>query len=69
MSPIAWVPGELEEDIGQQRGGGVSTGEEDVDEFEAQGDGGANSFSEFVKKDVSAVWVRGGRAFLLSGSI
>lgn len=61
------MPGELEEDIGQQRGGGVSAGEEDVDEFETQGDGGANSFREFVKKDVSAVWVRGGRAFLLSG--
>lgn len=43
------MPGELEEDIGQQRGGGVSAGQEDVDEFETQGDGGANSFREFVK--------------------
>ena len=63
------MPGELEEDIGQQRGGGVSAGEEDVDEFEAQGDGGANSFREFVKEDISAVWVGGGRFLLFSGRI
>ena len=61
------MPGELEEDIGQQRGGGISAGEEDVDEFETQADWGADSFREFVKEDVSAVWVRGERAFLPSG--
>ena len=61
------MSGELEEDIGQQGGGGVSAGEEDVDEFETEGDGGADPFREFVKEDVSPAWVRGRQVLLLSG--
>ena len=63
------MPGELEEDIGQQGGDGVSAGEEHVDEFETEADGGAHPFCEFVKEDVSAVWVLGGQVLLLSGIV
>ena len=69
MGPVSRVPGELEEDVGQQGGGGISTGEEDVDEFETESDGGANPFREFVEEDVSALWVLGRLVLLLSGGI
>ena len=68
LGPVSWVPGELEEDVGQQGGGGVSAGKEDIDEFETQSDGGANPFREFVEEDVSALWVLG-RWVLLFGGI
>lgn len=63
------MPGQLEEDIRQQDGGGISAGEKDVDYFKTEDDRGANPFREFVKEDVSAVWAFGGRVLLLSGRI
>ena len=69
MRPVIWVPGELKEDVGQQGGGGVSAREEDVNEFETEADGRAITFGEFIKEDVSAVWVCWERIFLLSGRV
>ena len=59
------MSGELEEHIGQQRGPAVSTAEEDVDEFEWDADARPIPFREFVKEDVSAVGVLGGRVLFL----
>ena len=69
MLPVIWVPGELKEDVGQQGGGGVLAGEKDVNEFETEADGGANTFGEFIKEDVSAMWVCWGRILLLPGRV
>lgn len=54
------MAGKLEEDIGQERCGGITAGEEDIDELKAQGHRVTNLLGKFVKEYISAIGRGGG---------